>query len=113
MTKENGDEQIYDVEYLVVETFVGTEHHSATRQTFFHSSFVSFLFRRTDSLEAMRTFDNAVWTIDLVDSKMLAKDRSFAVLTIRNFKLTLLIVMRYKVRKGTKKSKNKQAKERT
>jgi hypothetical protein len=75
----------------VIEALVGTEHHSATRQTFFHSALVLFLFGRADILEAVRAFDHTIWTVGFVVNKVLAKDRSFAILTIRNLKLTFLI----------------------
>jgi hypothetical protein len=76
--------------YLVIETRVGTEHHSATRQTFFHSSLVSFLFGNLEKLKAMRAFDLSIRTIDLVASKILAENRGFTILTVGDIELALL-----------------------
>jgi hypothetical protein len=75
----------------VIEALVGTEHHSATRQTFFHSSLVSLLFGRADIMKAMRAFDNTIRTAVFVVSKILAKDRSFTILAIQDLKLAFLI----------------------
>jgi hypothetical protein len=75
---------------LVIEALVGTENHSATRQAFFHSSLVSFLFPTSHILEAVRAFDDTIRAAVFVVAQILAEDRSFAILTIRNLKLAFL-----------------------
>jgi hypothetical protein len=47
---------------FVIEALVGTEHHSATRQTFFHSRFVSLLLREFDFLKAVGAVNGTVGT---------------------------------------------------
>jgi hypothetical protein len=74
----------------VIEALVGTEHHSVTRQTFFHSSLVIFLFGDLEKLKAMKTFELAIRTDGLVFRKSFVKNRGFAILTIRNLKIALL-----------------------
>jgi hypothetical protein len=84
MTKKENDSN------LVIEALVGTEHHSDTRQAFFHSSLVSLLIARLDVLETVRALDCALKTGFFVIGHVFAEHRSFAIWTIRNFKLTLL-----------------------
>jgi hypothetical protein len=52
---------------------------------------VSFLFTRLDILEAVRAFDCTIRTDCFVIGQILAEDRSFAVLAIRNLELAFLI----------------------
>jgi hypothetical protein len=74
----------------VIEALVGAEHHSATRQAFFHSSLVSFLVDDFDILKTMRALDHTIRAFGLVAGEFLPKDRSFAIITIGNLKLTYL-----------------------
>jgi hypothetical protein len=83
----------------MIEALVGTEHHSATRQAFFHSSLVSFLFRGLDILEAVRAFDNTIGTVGFVVGNILAEDRSLTILAIQNLQLAFLTENK---RNGTK-----------
>jgi hypothetical protein len=76
--------------YLVVEALVGTEHHSATRQTLFHSGVMNLLLRNLHFLEAMRAFDLAVRTVGLVVSEILAEDSGFTILTVGDLELAFL-----------------------
>jgi hypothetical protein len=85
--EKNNDKQWTN---LVIEALVGTEHHSTTRQTFFHPSFVSLLIGGLDILEAVRAFNNTIGTVGLVVDQILAEDRGLAILTIQNLQFAFL-----------------------
>jgi hypothetical protein len=74
----------------VIEALVGTEHHSATRQTFLHPSLVNLLFRNLHLSKAVRALDYAMRADRFVAHNVLAKDRRGACFTVRNLKLTFL-----------------------
>jgi hypothetical protein len=61
-----------------------------TGQSFFHSSFVSFLLGQLDLLEAVLTINGTIRALLSVFRQILAENRGSAVLTVAHLKLAFL-----------------------